>query len=46
MVVNRKESSPNGSNEFDDQTLDANPNVQTLQSLAIARPLNHENSHL
>ncbi|CAF3891899.1 unnamed protein product [Rotaria magnacalcarata] len=31
--------------EFD-QTLDANPNVQTLQSLAIARPLNHENSHL
>ncbi|CAF3270840.1 unnamed protein product [Rotaria socialis] len=45
MVVNRKESSPNGSNEFDDQTLDANPNVQTLQSLAIARPLNHENTH-
>ncbi|CAF1226256.1 unnamed protein product [Adineta ricciae] len=36
---NRKESSPNGSNEFDDQTLDANPNVQNLQSLATARPI-------
>lgn len=43
-VQNRKESSPNGSNEFDDQTLDSNPNVQTLQSLAIARPLDTDHS--
>ncbi|CAF3034606.1 unnamed protein product [Rotaria sp. Silwood2] len=45
LAMNRKESSPSGSNEFDDQTLDANPNVQNLQSLAIARPLHNENSH-
>ncbi|CAF4517452.1 unnamed protein product [Rotaria sp. Silwood1] len=45
LAINRKESSPSGSNEFDDQTLDANPNVQNLQSLAIARPLNNENFH-
>ncbi|CAF0912408.1 unnamed protein product [Adineta steineri] len=45
VLVNRKESSPNGSNEFDDQTLDANPNVQNLQSLAIARPIYNETSH-
>ncbi|CAF1358192.1 unnamed protein product [Adineta steineri] len=41
-IENKKESSPN---EFDDQKIDANPNVQNLQTLATTRPINNENNH-